>query len=127
MIRILSLVVSLALLLGSVSLCFAEAACDSTCCQKMERLVKKRLGLTDKERAEVFDILRNAKTERRAFVEQLRAPDMTQEKRLGIHANIKEVDDAARAELASIFSEAQMEKFDEIMIELREKILSCVK
>lgn len=127
MIRILSLVVSLALLLGSVSLCFAKVDCNSTCCQKMERLVKKRLELTDKERAEVFGILRNAKTERRAFVDQLRAPDMTQEKRLGLHAKIKEVDEAARAELASIFSEAQMEKFDEIMIELREKILSCVK
>ncbi|KAF1074270.1 hypothetical protein [Halodesulfovibrio sp. MK-HDV] len=127
MIRILSLVVSLALLLGSVSLSFAKVDCNSTCCQKMERLVKKRLGLTDKERAEVFGILRNAKTERRTFVDQLRAPDMTQEKRLGLHAKIKEVDEAARAELASIFSEAQMEKFDEIMIELREKILSCVK
>jgi len=127
MIRILSLVVSLTLLLGSVPLCFAKADCDSTCCQKMERLVKQRLELTDKERVEVFDILRNAKKERRLFVEQLRAPDMTQEKRLGIHAKIKEVDEAARAELASIFSEAQMEKFDQIMIELREKILSCVK
>jgi hypothetical protein len=52
---------------------------------------------------------------------------MTQEKQLGLHAKIKEVDDAARAELASIFSEAQMEKFDQIMIELREEILSCVK
>jgi len=127
MIRILSLVVSLAVLLGSVSLCFAEADCNSTCCQKMEKLVKQRLELTDEELPEVFDILRNAKKERRAFVEQLRGPDMTQEKRLGIHAKIKEVDEAARAELASIFSEAQMEKFDQIMIELREKILSCVK
>lgn len=127
MIRILSLVVSLAVLLGSVSLCFAEADSNSTCCQKMEKLVKQRLELTDEELPEVFDILRNAKKERRAFVEQLRGPDMTQEKRLGIHAKIKEVDEAARAELASIFSEAQMEKFDQIMIELREKILSCVK
>ena len=127
MIRILSLVVSLAVLLGSFSLCLAKADCDSTCCQKMERLVKQRLELTDKERDEVFDILRNAKKERRTFVEQLRSPDMTKEKRLNLHAKIKEVDVAARAELASIFSEAQMEKFDQIMIEFREEILSCVK
>lgn len=127
MIRILSLVVSLTLLLGSVSLCFAKADCDSTCCQKMEKTVKQRLELTDKECTEVFDILRNAEKERITFVEQLKSPDMTQEKRLGIHAKIKKVDVAARAELASIFSEAQMEKFDQIMIEFREEILSCVK
>ncbi len=127
MIRILSLVVSLVLFLGSVSLCFAEATCNSTCCQQIEKLVKERLELTEKERIEVFDILRKAKIERRTFLNQLRSPDMTQEKQLGLHAKIKEVDDAARAELASIFSEAQMEKFDQIMIELREEILSCVK
>lgn len=127
MIRILSLAVSLALLLGSVSLCFAKADCDSTCCLKMEKIVKQRLELTDKECTEVFDILRNAEKERITFVEQLRSPDITKEKRLSIDAKIKKVDVAARAELASIFSEAQMEKFDQIMIELREEILSCVK
>lgn len=127
MIRILSLVVSLSLLLGSFSICFAEASCNTTCCEKLQILVSQRLELTDKERSEVLGILRAAKNERRAFLKQLKASDLTQEKRLGIHAKIKEVGDASRAELASIFSEVQMEKFDQIMIELREKILSCLK
>ena len=127
MIRILSLVVSLSLFFGSFSICFAGASSNTTCCEKLQILVSQRLELTDKERSEVLGILRDAKTERRAFLKQLRASDMTQEKRLGIHAKIREVGDASRAELASIFSKVQMEKFDQIMIELREKILSCLK
>lgn len=127
MIRILSLAVSFSLLLGSFSFCLAGNSCGVTCCEKMQSLITQRLELTDEERKDVFEILRNARSERRALVKQLRAPDMTQEKRLAIHSKIQEVDVASRAELASMFSEEQMEKFDEIMVELREKILSCLR
>jgi len=127
MIRILSLAVVLSVLLGSFSLSFADCSCDATCCEKMRSLITQRLELTGEERSDVFKILRNAKLERRALLKQLRTPDLTHEQRLAIHSKISELEVASRADLAAIFSEEQMEKFDKIMSELREKILSCLK
>lgn len=127
MIRILSLVVSLSFFLGSFSLCFAGAPYSETCFQKMRTLMGQRLDMTDEQRTEVFSILSSAKKERREFVKELRTPSINQEKRLELHAKIKEVDVASRAELVALLSDDQMKKFDQIILELREKILSSLK
>lgn len=110
------------ILLSFVSLSFAQGYCPCGLYATVHKEISERLKLTDTQRAEVTRILRKARKDRDALLTRLHEPSKTKEEIQEVRNEIQKLEEAVRAEIASVLDEPQMQEFDKIVSEVREKL-----